>query len=420
MPSSAISSLRKGPFDVENGELTASAQEERSLNAQLEVWKLEQEVVASLVRVESDPSINTSVIENNPIFQFICDDEQECFSLSDQPDLYGGVDVSFPIVEGNESQPKDNKSNEKGIKGDMKNEAVAVYVIIDRRTLQVIYHDHIFFQLNVPYIPSYLAFREIDPLEQLVKRQIERRPDVTPKAILVDGNGILHPRQAGLACFLGTRTDIPTIGIGKTLFCEGGWTREALDQSVDTFLQHVHGGIMRSPYSLASSLEQHCGLIVQKKTNESIIMAKDRGDDSTWNRKIALEDLAPFCIGFAIPLEDRLKAEVNSESLTSSTVPRKKNLRFPILGCALVGHGGKIAASSRTKAKGGTSKPIFVSVGHKISLQKAALVTASLSLARIPEPIRQADLYGRQLMREKASIPGVQNSFACYGKSGKR
>ena len=46
---------------------------------------------------------------------------------------------------------------------------------------------------------------------------IRKSPDVTPSAILVDGNGVFHPRHAGLACFVGVHNGIPTIGIGKSL-----------------------------------------------------------------------------------------------------------------------------------------------------------------------------------------------------------
>ena len=49
----------------------------------------------------------------------------------------------------------------------------------------------------------------------------------------------------------------------------------------------------------------------------------------------------------------------------------------------------------------GSSKPIFVSVGNDMSLQEAVRVCASLSLARIPEPVRQADLMGRNLLRKR-------------------
>ncbi|MEQ2299933.1 hypothetical protein AMECASPLE_020025, partial [Ameca splendens] len=39
-----------------------------------------------------------------------------------------------------------------------------------------------------------------------------------------------------------------------------------------------------------------------------------------------------------------------------------------------------------------SSKPVYVSVGHKISLDKAVRLTHSCCRYRVPEPIRQAAL----------------------------
>ena len=102
-------------------------------------------------------------------------------------------------------------------------------------------------------------------------------------------------------------------------------------------------------------------------------------------RKKLLEKLTLFCNGIAIPLKS------NSD-----------DKRFPVLGNALIGQGGQIAPSPKGRPVAGSVKPIFVSVGHKISLATATQLTASLCLARIPEPVRQADLLGRDLMRERS------------------
>ncbi|MFO8110371.1 MAG: endonuclease V [Thermoplasmata archaeon] len=67
------------------------------------------------------------------------------------------------------------------------------------------------YKVSFPYIPTYLAYRELPPLLKLIK-QIER-PDV----IMVDGNGYLHPRHLGIASHLGAVTDIPTLGVAKSL-----------------------------------------------------------------------------------------------------------------------------------------------------------------------------------------------------------
>ncbi len=67
-----------------------------------------------------------------------------------------------------------------------------------------------------PYIPGYLAFRELPALWELWQRIGETlRPDL----VIVDGNGRLHPRRAGIASCFGVMTGVSTIGIGKSLLC---------------------------------------------------------------------------------------------------------------------------------------------------------------------------------------------------------
>jgi len=73
-------------------------------------------------------------------------------------------------------------------------------------------------EINEPYIPGFLAFREADPLLNLIQNQRANRPEMTPDAILVDGNGILHSGRFGLACHLGVRSGLSTIGVAKNLY----------------------------------------------------------------------------------------------------------------------------------------------------------------------------------------------------------
>ena len=70
---------------------------------------------------------------------------------------------------------------------------------------------------GLPYIPSLLTFRELPMLLALFDRA--RREFPTLDLWFVDGNGILHPRGAGIAACFGVLTDVPTIGVAKSLLC---------------------------------------------------------------------------------------------------------------------------------------------------------------------------------------------------------
>ena len=108
----------------------------------------------------------------------------------------GGLDISF-------------------IAGDEVN-ACACYVILDP-SLQIVYKDVKMVQMTAPYLPGFLAFRESEFLLELISKQRQEMPDITPDVLIVDGNGILHPRFCGLGCHIGVDTNIPTIGVAKNL-----------------------------------------------------------------------------------------------------------------------------------------------------------------------------------------------------------
>jgi deoxyribonuclease V len=63
-----------------------------------------------------------------------------------------------------------------------------------------------------PYIPGLLSFREAPAVLQAFEK-IARWPD----AVLLDGQGLAHPRRMGLACHVGLLLDLPTVGCAKSV-----------------------------------------------------------------------------------------------------------------------------------------------------------------------------------------------------------
>jgi deoxyribonuclease V len=65
-----------------------------------------------------------------------------------------------------------------------------------------------------PYVPGLLMLREAEPVLHTLA-MLKGGYDL----LLVDGNGRLHPRKCGLACYLGVTLDKPAIGVAKSRLC---------------------------------------------------------------------------------------------------------------------------------------------------------------------------------------------------------
>jgi deoxyribonuclease V len=64
---------------------------------------------------------------------------------------------------------------------------------------------------NFPYVPGLLSFREVPALLRAFSG-LRHTPDV----VMLDGQGVAHPRRFGLACHLGLWLDRPCVGCAKS------------------------------------------------------------------------------------------------------------------------------------------------------------------------------------------------------------
>ncbi|XP_017292333.1 endonuclease V [Kryptolebias marmoratus] len=200
----------------------------------------------------------------------------------------GGVDLSF-------------------IKGDEIN-ACAQLVVLSYPDLELLYEDSQMVALTAPYVAGFLAFRETPFLLEALQRLKKNQPALVPQVVFVDGNGLFHYREFGLACHLGLLSGLPCVGVAKNLLQV---------QGVDKNEEH-----------------------------QSQIAALQKGGDS-----------------------------------------------FPLTAAS-----GKVLGKA-LRSSDKSSKPVYVSVGHKISLDTAVRLTHSCCRYRVPEPIRQADIRSREYLR---------------------
>ena len=88
--------------------------------------------------------------------------------------------------------------------------AYGAYVEFDAESMEIVKKKVVSMEIKFPYVPTYLAYRELPVLQELIKGE-------KPSIIMIDGNGLLHPRLFGIACHFGVLHDMATIGIAKKL-----------------------------------------------------------------------------------------------------------------------------------------------------------------------------------------------------------
>jgi deoxyribonuclease V len=130
-----------------------------------------------------------------------------------KPRLIAGVDISSP--------------NSQGV-------ARGAVVVISYPEFELIEVKVAEIKVEIPYIPGLLSFREC-PVILAACQKLSNTPDL----ILVDGQGIAHPRRFGLASHLGLFLDTSTIGCAKSILCG---RHEPLGEALGSYAKLIDNG----------------------------------------------------------------------------------------------------------------------------------------------------------------------------------
>lgn len=116
-------------------------------------------------------------------------------------------------------------------------------VVLNYPGLEVVEVKVVTDSIGFPYIPGLLSFRE-SPLVLAACARLTVAPDL----VMVDGQGIAHPRRMGLASHLGLCLDVPSIGCAKSRLCgshaEPGDTAGSYAELLDD--NEVIGAVLRT------------------------------------------------------------------------------------------------------------------------------------------------------------------------------
>jgi deoxyribonuclease V len=97
--------------------------------------------------------------------------------------------------------------------------------------------------LEFPYVPGLLSFREIPSVAGALEK-VETAVD----ALILDAQGLAHPRRMGLASHLGLFLEVPTLGCAKSLLV-GRYEQPGEEKGSATDLVHrgeVVGRVVRT------------------------------------------------------------------------------------------------------------------------------------------------------------------------------
>ncbi|ARF18778.1 endonuclease V [Sporosarcina ureae] len=146
---------------------------------------------------------------------------------------------------------------------------VCSIIVIDFATKAVIEETNSTGMIAVPYIPGYLAFREL-PLIIEAAKKLTHAPDL----FMFDGNGYLHPRHMGIATHASFFLNKPTFGIAKSYLKIANHKLEMPENRAGSYVdilihKEIYGRVLRTQ-SHVKPIFVSCGNYIDISTATTI------------------------------------------------------------------------------------------------------------------------------------------------------
>ena len=154
---------------------------------------------------------------------------------------------------------------------DNKQYGTCCIVVIDYNTKEVVEKVNSVGEIKVPYIPGFLAFRELPLVIEALKKLV-----VEPDIFIFDGNGYLHFNHMGIATHASFFLDKPTIGVAKSYLRVNGVDFDMPDNEKGSYTdiiinEEVYGRTLRTRIDV-KPIFISCGNYIDLETATEIVL----------------------------------------------------------------------------------------------------------------------------------------------------
>lgn len=155
------------------------------------------------------------------------------------------------------------------------NTAQAAVVLLKYPELEIV-ERHIYEEpIRMPYVPGLLSFREAPSVIGAFDRLRQQ-----PQLVMVDGQGIAHPRRIGIGAHVGLWLNIPTIGCAKSILT-GHFKKEDLSEEAGNWVPLIDhretiGAVVRTR-TRVNPMYISPGHLISLETSIKFVLACSKG-----------------------------------------------------------------------------------------------------------------------------------------------